>query len=60
MAQAGLTRHWSTILNGLQIDFDEFKSEFGGEPAEPKAEPTSFEAPSTTLPISHIRAQSRH
>jgi AhpD family alkylhydroperoxidase len=30
VAQAALTRHWSTILNGLQIDFDEFKAEFGG------------------------------
>jgi AhpD family alkylhydroperoxidase len=30
VAQAGLTRHWSTILNGLQIDFEEFKAEFGG------------------------------
>ncbi len=30
VGQAALTRHWSTILNGLQIDFDEFKAEFGG------------------------------
>lgn len=30
VAQAALTRHWSTILNGLQIDLDEFKAEFGG------------------------------
>ena len=30
VAQAGLTRHWSAILNGMQIDFDEFKAEFGG------------------------------
>ncbi len=30
VAQAALTRHWSTILNGLQIDLDEFKTEFGG------------------------------
>ena len=62
VAQAGLTRHWSTILNGLQIDFEEFKAEFGGEPSEPKAEPTSFESPVPALPISnisHIRAQSR-
>lgn len=31
VAQAGLTRHWSAILNGLQIDFDAFKAEFGGD-----------------------------
>ncbi len=31
VAQAGLTRHWSTVLNGLQIDFDTFKAEFGGD-----------------------------
>lgn len=30
VGQAALTRHWSTILNGLQIDFDEFKAEMGG------------------------------
>ncbi len=31
VAQAGLTRHWSAILNGMQIDFEEFKAEFGGD-----------------------------
>lgn len=30
VGQAALTRHWSTILNGLQIDFDQFKAEMGG------------------------------
>ena len=30
VGQAALTRHWSTILNGLQIDFDQFKTEMGG------------------------------
>jgi AhpD family alkylhydroperoxidase len=30
VAQAGLTRHWSAILNGMQIDFEAFKAEFGG------------------------------
>lgn len=30
VAQAGLTRHWSAILNGMQIDFESFKAEFGG------------------------------
>lgn len=30
VGQAALTRHWSTILNGLQIDFEQFKKEFGG------------------------------
>lgn len=31
VAQAGLTRHWSAVLNGMQIDFDAFKAEFGGD-----------------------------
>lgn len=31
VAQAGLTRHWSAILNGMQVDFEAFKAEFGGD-----------------------------
>jgi AhpD family alkylhydroperoxidase len=31
VAMAALTRHWSTIFNGMQIDFDTFKKELGGE-----------------------------
>lgn len=31
VAQAAYVRHWSTVLNGLQIDLDTFKQEFGGE-----------------------------
>lgn len=31
VAQAGLTRHWSAVINGLQIDFNTFKAEFGGD-----------------------------
>jgi len=27
IAMAGATRHWSTVLNGMQIDFTEFKQE---------------------------------
>jgi hypothetical protein len=30
---SALTRHWSTVLNGMQIDFDTFKKEMGGESA---------------------------
>ncbi len=30
---SALTRHWSTVFNGLQIDFDQFKAEMGGEMA---------------------------
>ncbi len=30
VTQAAMTRHWSTVINGLQIDFETFKSEFGG------------------------------
>ena len=29
IAMAGLTRHWSAVANGLQIDFTEFKQEIG-------------------------------
>src|SRR3954469_7497923 len=29
IAMAGITRHWSTVLNGMQIDFAEFKQELG-------------------------------
>jgi AhpD family alkylhydroperoxidase len=31
VAQAGYIRMWSTVINGLQIDFETFKAEFGGE-----------------------------
>ncbi|RUV09844.1 carboxymuconolactone decarboxylase family protein, partial [Mesorhizobium sp. M1A.F.Ca.IN.022.04.1.1] len=24
-------RHWSTIFNGMQVDFAQFKKEMGGE-----------------------------
>jgi len=35
VTMAALTRHWSTIFNGLQVDFAEFKKDFGGDmPAE--------------------------
>lgn len=43
VAMAALTRHWSTVLNGSQIDFDTFQSEFDAilshgadQAAEPK------------------------
>jgi AhpD family alkylhydroperoxidase len=31
VAMAALTRHWSTVFHGLQIDMDTFKAELGGE-----------------------------
>ncbi|KXF74907.1 alkylhydroperoxidase [Paramesorhizobium deserti] len=31
VAQAAYVRHWSTVLNGLQVNFETFKTEFGGE-----------------------------
>lgn len=31
--EAGLTRYWSTFFHGSQIDFDELKREFGGDPS---------------------------
>ncbi|MCB1381002.1 MAG: carboxymuconolactone decarboxylase family protein [Alphaproteobacteria bacterium] len=31
VAMAGLTRNWSTLFNGLQVDFDQFKKEMGGQ-----------------------------
>jgi AhpD family alkylhydroperoxidase len=30
VGMAALTRHWSTIFNGLQIDFETFKKEMAG------------------------------
>lgn len=31
VALAGYVRHWSTVLNGLQVDFETFKTEFGSD-----------------------------
>ncbi|MEO5758224.1 MAG: carboxymuconolactone decarboxylase family protein [Mesorhizobium sp.] len=31
VAMSALTRHWSTVFNGMQVDFDTFKKEMGGE-----------------------------
>jgi AhpD family alkylhydroperoxidase len=31
VAMSALTRHWSTVFNGMQIDFEQFKKEMGGE-----------------------------
>ena len=31
VAMAGLTRNSSTLLNGLQVDFQQFKKEMGGQ-----------------------------
>lgn len=31
VAISALTRHWSTVFNGMQVDFDAFKKEMGGE-----------------------------
>jgi len=28
---AGLTRNYSTLFNGLQVDFEQFKKELGGQ-----------------------------
>ncbi|MCC6983113.1 MAG: carboxymuconolactone decarboxylase family protein [Bauldia sp.] len=33
VAISALTRHWSTVFNGMQVDFETFKREFGGEAA---------------------------
>lgn len=33
VAMAALTRHWSTLFNGLQVDFDAFKKDMGGDTA---------------------------
>lgn len=30
VAISALTRHWSTVLNGMQVDLDTFKKEMGG------------------------------
>ena len=31
VAMAGLTRNYSTLFNGLQVDFDQFKKDLGGQ-----------------------------
>ena len=31
VAMAALTRHWSTVFNGMQVDVDQFKKEMGGQ-----------------------------
>lgn len=31
VAMAGLTRNWSTMFHGLQVDFTQFKKELGGQ-----------------------------
>lgn len=31
VAMSALTRHWSTVFNGMQVDFDTFKKEMGGQ-----------------------------
>jgi AhpD family alkylhydroperoxidase len=31
VGMAALTRHWSTMFNGLQIDFAQFKKDMGGQ-----------------------------
>jgi AhpD family alkylhydroperoxidase len=31
VAMSALTRHWSTFFNGMQIDFEQFKQEMGGD-----------------------------
>src|SRR5882724_11103168 len=33
VAMSALTRHWSTIFNGMQVDFETFKKEMGGDMA---------------------------
>jgi AhpD family alkylhydroperoxidase len=33
VAMAALTRHWSTLFHGLQVDLDTFRKELGGEMA---------------------------
>jgi AhpD family alkylhydroperoxidase len=31
VATAAVVRHWSTVLNGMQVDFDEFKAELSAK-----------------------------
>ncbi|WP_315920313.1 carboxymuconolactone decarboxylase family protein [Mesorhizobium sp. SP-1A] len=31
VAVSALTRHWSTVFNGMQVDFDSFKKEMAGQ-----------------------------
>ncbi|MCO6404846.1 carboxymuconolactone decarboxylase family protein [Aurantimonas endophytica] len=32
IAISALTRHWSTVFNGMQLDLEAFKTELGGDP----------------------------
>lgn len=36
VTMAALTRHWSTIFNGMQVDFETFKKDLGGEKSAAK------------------------
>jgi AhpD family alkylhydroperoxidase len=31
VAVSALERHWSTVFNGMQVDFEQFKKDYGGE-----------------------------
>jgi AhpD family alkylhydroperoxidase len=31
VAVSALERHWSTVFNGMQVDFQQFKKDYGGE-----------------------------
>jgi AhpD family alkylhydroperoxidase len=33
VAISALSRHWSTVFNGLQVDFEQFKKDLGGDVA---------------------------
>jgi AhpD family alkylhydroperoxidase len=33
VGMAAVTRHWSTLFNGLQVDFTQFKKDLGGDVA---------------------------
>jgi AhpD family alkylhydroperoxidase len=33
VAMSALTRHWSTLFNGLQVDYEQFRKDMGGDVA---------------------------
>lgn len=51
VAMAGLTRHWSTFLNGMQIDEARFRAEIGGFVAKLKQAPPSPPAGSPEIAV---------
>jgi AhpD family alkylhydroperoxidase len=53
---ASLTRHWSTVLNGIQTDLGKFKAEIGALVARMKAAPKPNGSAKASAPVSDAKA----